>query len=149
MDDLPQAAAEFARLVHERLDPIAGSAGLRFNAPSSGTGDDGQTTSLLYEGLPGEFLAAFPGLAPVWDEEWMAGAPCVDLWIHYHHTDGRIAGNLEHWEFDELAGRYGDDDLGERLRTALAGGGHLAARLDAIAGVLQLAFERSRPAPGR
>lgn len=63
--------------------------------PLNGVYDDNadppnRNTSVLYEGVVSDFLARYPGLDPVWDEEWRSHVGgCVDLWINWSEVDVR------------------------------------------------------------
>jgi hypothetical protein len=54
-------------------------------------------TSPAYEGIVSEFLARYPGLDPVWDEEWRSNADgYADVWIKWSEADDEPEANLEH-----------------------------------------------------
>jgi hypothetical protein len=87
------------------------------------TASSNRNTSVLYEASVSDFLAHFPGLAPVWDEEWRKTTDgCVDLRIKWSEADDTIESNLEHWEIPELAARYGDESSVTAVQDALQRG---------------------------
>ena len=105
------ARQRFVDAVRTRLDDSMASAGLPLNdVYDEHAASPNRITSVLYEGRVSDFLARYPGLDPVWDEEWRKNTDgCVDLWIKWSEADDRIESNLEHWEIPELAARYGDE----------------------------------------
>ena len=93
---------------------------------------------MLYEGRVSHFLARYPGLDPVWDEEWRKNTDgCVNLWIKWSEADDKIESSLEHWEIPELAARYGDELSVAAVKDALQGPGDIEKRVEVIACVLE------------
>lgn len=125
--------------VRKRLDETMTAAGLPFNTVQYHDDDPG--VSILYEGLVPDFLDRYPGLDPVWDEEWRQDEHgCVDLWIKWLDGDGRIECHLEHWDIGGVAERYGDSLTAGEVDGALAGPGGIEARVDVIATLLERAL---------
>ena len=115
----------------------------RAGFPLNGIYDDdaeepNRHTSVLYEGVVADFLARYPGIDPVWDEEWRGQTDgCVDLWIKWSEVDNTIDVNLEHWTVRALAERYGDDSSVEAMEAALSGSDDMHSRVETIAGILE------------
>ena len=132
------ARGRFVDAVRKRLDETMTAAGLPFNTVQYHDDDPG--VSILYEGLVPDFLDRYPGLDPVWDEEWRQNADgCVDLWIKWH-ADGRIVCHLEHWDIGAVAERYGDSLATGDVDAALTGPGEIETRVDVIAILLERAL---------
>jgi hypothetical protein len=129
----------FVDAVRTRLDGSLADAGFSLNGVFDDEADPpNRNVSVLYEGVVADFLARYPGLDPVWDEEWRShGDGCVDLWIKWSVADDVIDVNLEHWEIRELANRYGGDSSVTAVETALRGPGDTAERVEVIATILE------------
>lgn len=129
----------FVDAVRARLDDSMARAGFPLNDVYDDQGaSPNRNASVLYEGRVSNFLARYPGLDPVWDEEWRQNTDgCVDLWIEWSEADDRIESHLEHWEILELAARYGDESLVARVKLALEGPGDIEVRVEVIASVLE------------
>ena len=127
---------KFVEAVRTQLDELMEKAGFPLNGVY--TADESPVTSVLYEGIVSDFLTRYPGLDPVWDEDWRRqGDGCVDLWIKWTSTDDSLEVSLEHWTIRELADRYGDESSVEAILTALSGPGEIEARVGTIAEVLR------------
>ena len=137
---------EFATIVRSRLDTSMARAGLPLNDVQRGEKPNfGMTTSVLYEGLVGEFLERYPGLDPVWDRQWREQRDgCVDLWLAHDEEDDSIAVHLEHWDLIVLARRYGDETTVAEVEAALTGPGAMADRVEVVAVLLERALSQAR-----
>lgn len=137
-----EARRRFVDAVRLRLDETMTAAGLPFNNVQYHDGDPGEGgVSILYEGLVPDFLDRYPGLDPVWDEEWRQNTDgCVDLWIRWLDADGRIDCHLEHWDIGAVAERYGDSLTAGEVDAALAGPGEMEVRVEVIATLLERAL---------
>lgn len=137
---------EFAAFVRSRLDTSMARAGLPLNDVHRGEKPSlGMTTSVLYEGLVGEFLERYPGLDPVWDQQWREQRDgCVDLWLGYHEEDDSISVHLEHWDLIVLARRYGDESAVAEVEAALSGPGGMVDRVEVVARLLEKALSVAR-----
>ena len=118
------ARQRFVDAVRTRLDVRMASAGFPLNdVYDDQAAAPNRNTSVLYEGRVSDFLARYPGLDPVWDEEWRKNTEgCVDIWIRWSEADDAIESNLEHWEIPELAARYGDESSVTAVHEALQPG---------------------------
>lgn len=133
------ARQRFVAAVRTRLDDPLAESGF----PLNGVYDDdteapNRKVSVLYEGVVSEFLSRYPGLDPVWDEDWRNHADgCVDLWIKWSEAADAIDVNLEHWPVRKLAERYGDASSVAAVDDALRGPGDMEMRIEAIARILE------------
>lgn len=135
------AQQRFVAAVRTRLDDPLAEAGFRLNGVCDDDAEPpNRNVSVLYEGVVSDFLARYPGLDPVWDEDWRNHADgCVDLWIKWSEAADAIDVNLEQWPIRKLAERYGDESSVASVDAALRGPGDMAARIEVIARI----FERS------
>lgn len=133
------ARQRFVNAVRARLDDSMASAGFPLNdVYDDRAASPNRNTSVLYEARVSDFLARYPGLDPVWDEEWRKNTDgCVDLWIKWSEADDRLESNLEHWEILQLAARYGDELSVAAVKDALQGPGDIEKRVEVIASVLE------------
>lgn len=139
------ARQRFVGAVRTRLDDSMASAGFPLNdVYDDHAASPNRNTSVLYEGRVPEFLARYPGLDPVWDEEWRKNTDgCVDLWIKWSEADDRLESNLEHWEIPELAARYGDELTVAAVKDALQGPGDIKKRVEVIASILETSLREA------
>lgn len=133
------ARQRFVNAVRARLDDSMASAGFPLNdVYDDRAASPNRNTSVLYEARVSDFLARYPGLDPVWDEEWRKNTDgCVDLWIKWSEDDDRLESNLEHWGIPELAARYGDESSVTAVQEALHGSGDMEKRIEVIASILE------------
>lgn len=133
------ARQRFVDAVRGRLDNSMASAGFPLNdVYDHHAVSPNRNTSVLYEGRGSDFLARYPGLDPVWDEEWRRNTDgCVDLWITWSEADDRLESHLEHWEIPELAARYDSELSVAAVKDALRGPGEIEKRVEVIASVLE------------
>ena len=136
---------QFVHVVRRRLDEPMAEAGFPLNSVSLHDGDPSERgASVLYEGLAADFLSRYPGLDPVWDEEWRRNDDgCVDLWIKWFEVGDIIVVNLEHWGIRKLAERFGDASIEAAVEDALAGPGDMEARVGVIAELLQRSLAKA------
>jgi hypothetical protein len=133
------ARQRFVAAVRTRLDDPLAEAGF----PLNGVYDDdaeppNRNVSVLYEGVVSDFLARYPGLDPVWDEDWRKHADgCVDLWIKWSEAADDIEADLEHWPIRKLAERYGGESSVAAVEAALRGPGDMQKRIEVIATILE------------
>ena len=75
-------------------------AGFPFNGVyENGSDPPNRHVSVLYGGVVSDFLERYPGLDPVWDEDWRQHRDeCVELWIEWSENEGKLACHLEHRE---------------------------------------------------
>lgn len=133
------ARQRFVDAVRSRLDDSMESAGFPLNyVYDDRAASPNRNTSVLYEGRASDFLFRYPGLDPVWDDEWRNNTNgCVDLWIKWSEAEDRIESSLEHWEILELAARYGDESSVEKVQMALEGPGNIEKRAEVIVSLLE------------
>lgn len=133
------AGQRFVDAIRERLDEPMEAAGFPFNDVYADHAESpNRNVSVLYEGIISDFLARYPGLDPVWDEEWRRNRDgCVDLWIKWSEADDKIESNLEHWEISDLADRYGGQASVRALEGALRGPGDIVERVEVLATILE------------
>ncbi len=149
MLDVGDRRQRFVDALRSLLDEFMAEAGLPLNSSQIHDGPEAERgASVLYEGLVPEFLRRYPGLDPVWDEEWRRDdAGCVDLWIKWFEADESITVDLEHWGIRVLADRYGDAATLAAVEAALVGPGDLDPRVGVIADVLKLSLARASGQP--
>lgn len=144
----------FIDSVRTRLDVSMASAGFPFNGVYEDPSEPpNRNISILYEGGVADFIERYPGLDPVWDEEWRRHTEgCVDLWIEWSEAQDALACHLEHWEITQLAKRYANASLVNDLPAALSGPGDIDARVEVLTAVLKKALVSAstddRPPPG-
>jgi hypothetical protein len=136
---VPDDARRFVAAVRTRLDDPLAEAGLPLNGVYDKDAEPpNRNVSVLYEGVVSDFLARYPGLDPVWDEDWRKRADgCVDLWIKWSEAAGAIEVTLEHWAIRKLADRYGDESSVAAVEAALRGPGDMETRIEVIARILE------------
>lgn len=129
----------FVDAVRRRLDAPMAEAGFPFNGIYEDDPDPpNRSVSILYEGLVSDFLERYPGLDPVWDDEWRQQREgCVDLWIEWSEADDTLASHLEHWQIAELAKRFGDEASVAEVTSALSGPGDIEHRVETLVGVIR------------
>lgn len=135
----PDDRQRFVDAVRTNLDGTMADAGFPLNGVYEAHEDPPhRNVSVLYEGIVPEFLARYPGLDPVWDEEWRSNADgCVDVWIKWSEADDKLEANLEHWDIQELAERYGDESSVAAVEAALEGPGDIEERVEVLTTILK------------
>jgi hypothetical protein len=125
--------------VRTNLDTAMSEGGFPLNGVYEGDEDPpNRNVSVLYEGVVADFLDRYPGLDPVWDEEWRRNTDgCVDIWIKWSEAEDRLEANLEHWEIQKLAERYGDPSSVSEVEGALQGPGDIQQRVEVLSTVLK------------
>jgi hypothetical protein len=133
------ARQRFVDAVRSNLDATMVRAGFPLNGIYEGPEDPpNRNISVLYEGIVSDFLTRYPGLDPVWDEEWRShGDGCVDLWIKWSEADDKLEANLEHWDIQKLAERYGDESSVMEVEAAMRGQGEIEKRVEVLTTVIK------------
>jgi hypothetical protein len=129
----------FVDAVRTNLDTTMSEGGFPLNGVHDGDEDPpNRTVSVHYEGVVREFLDRYPGLDPVWDEEWRNNMDgCVDIWIKWSEADDKLEANLEHWEISKLAERYGGPPSVTEVEAALHGPGDIQQRVEVLSTILK------------
>jgi hypothetical protein len=109
----------WAEAVHRWCDPVfaAADCGFEWNDSAHYRGDDGQTTSLLWEADPERFAERYPdsGIIESYGEDhWPP--PCIDYWIYVDPPAGSAELSVDGWAYwPEPIPLSGDGEADGRL----------------------------------